>query len=278
MPAPPPFDRDGGRDRSIVAAYVALIASAEACVAFVSPVVGAAAYAVLLTVMLTDAVLRQVPVDEARPTAPRVPLVDALLALSFLPVLRLVTMSAPVGAGTEAGRYLLVGAIILTAIAWAAWGVRLPGACLRPRVPTDRASDFVEFGVAWLAVPVAVGAYFATRPSQLQGDGARELATAALAVILIAIVEEVIFRGFVQTSLVGVYGASAGPVLATAVYVIFYLGVRPVEMVAYAAILGIMLGWVVQRSGSLSAPIVAHSLANVVLFVLLPQLVSSPTT
>jgi membrane protease YdiL (CAAX protease family) len=271
--ATPLFSRDGDRDRWIVASYFALIASAEACVAFVSPVVGAAIYAVLLTVMLTHAVLRQAPDNEAGTAARRFPVVDALLALSFLPVLRLVSMSAPVGAASEAGRYVLVAAIILIAIAWAAWGVRLPGACLRPRIL------LIEFGVAWLAVPVAVGAYFATRPAPVAGgDSWRELAAAAVAVVLVAVVEEVIFRGFVQATFARVFGAVAAPFLATTVYVISYLDVRPGGMIVYAAVLGLLLGWVVQRSRSLAGVIVTHSVANIALFVILPHLAASTTT
>jgi membrane protease YdiL (CAAX protease family) len=265
--SPQPASRAASRDQRIVGVYVALIASAEACVAFVSPVAGAATYAVVLTLLLTDAVLRQAPDNEPRTPAPRVPLVDALLALSFLPVLRLVSMSAPVGAGSDVGRLLLVAAIILTAIAWAVWGVRLPRVSPQPRVPS------VESGVAWLVVPIAVGAYFAMRPAPLaEGDAWGDLAAAALAVTLAAVVEEVIFRGFIQTSFTRVYGAAAAPVFATAVYVIFYLSVRPGGMIAYAALLGLVLGRVVQRSHSLADAIVIHSVANVTLFVLLPRL------
>jgi membrane protease YdiL (CAAX protease family) len=271
--ASPLVERDGRRDRWIVALYIGLIMFAESCVSFVSPVVGAAMYAVTLMAMLTHVVVREEPANVARPATRRLAVADALTALSFLPVLRLVSMTAPVGAGSTAGRYLLVAAIVLTAIAWAAWGVRLPGACLQPRVP------ILEFGVAWLAVPLGVGAYFATRPGPVaEGESWTKLATAALAVVLVAVVEEIIFRGFVQASFVRVYGAVAAPVFAAVLYVIFYLGVRPGGMIAYAAILGLLLGWVVQRSHSLVAPIVAHAMANVALFVLLPHLASSPST
>jgi membrane protease YdiL (CAAX protease family) len=278
VPATSWVGRGGRHAALIVALYIGLIAFAEFCVIFVSPIVGAAAYAVTLVAMLTHVVVTQVPGSASGTSGRRLGVADALAALSFLPVLRLVSMSASVGADSTAGRYLLVAAIVLTAIPWAIWGVRLPGACLRPRAPTDREKDFVEFGVALLAVPVAVAVYFATRPALVaEGDGGRKVATAAIAVILLAIVEETIFRGFIQAGFVRVYGSLSGPLFAAMVYVILYIGVRPPEMIAYAAFLGLLLGWLVHRSGSLAAPILGHSLANLALFVVLPYLASSPT-
>ena len=273
MQMPRFLGRDGRRDPWIVALYIALIGFAESCVSFLSPIVGTAAYGVLLIAALTHAILRQVPAEPNGTITRRLAVPDALTALSFLPVVRLVSLTAPVGAASDAGRSLLVAVIVLTAIAWAVWGLRLPGTSMQPRVP------ILEFGIASLAVPLGIGAYFATRPAPLADrDGWTQLVVAALAVVLVAFVEEIVFRGFVQTSFMPLYGTLAAPVLATAVYAIFYLGVRPAGLIAYAAILGLLFGSIVRRSQSLAAPIVAHSLANVTLFVLLPHFASSPSS
>jgi membrane protease YdiL (CAAX protease family) len=254
----------------VVAAYIALIAVAEASVAFGNPLIGAIVYSILLVVMLTHCAVRLAaergPGEEQR--KPKPDPAHAVAALAFLPVIRLVSMSVPVGGSSEASQSLVVGASLLAAIVWAAWGVRLPASRLRPRFP---ASDLL---VVCLAPPLAYDAYVVLRPASL-AEGAQwtQLGTAALAVALAAVVEELVFRGFIQTAFFRLYGSSA-PLWATAVYVISYLGVRPMGMIALAALLGLLFGWLVQRSGSLLGVTVSHALVNIGLFVLLPHALS----
>lgn len=260
----------GYRDVPVVGSYVVAIAATEACVAFVSAFAGTLAYSLLLIAMLTHSVLRLAP-EENRAESRKLDSTHAILALAFLPVLRLVSMTAPVGGGTQAAQYLLVGGILLATIAWAAWGVRLPGASLRPRFPG------LEFGVVWLGVPLVLAAHFAIRPATVaQGDRWTQLGTAAFAVGLAGAVEELIFRGFIQSAFARLYGPVAAPLCATGLYLISYLGVRPVLMIAFAGVLGLLFSWLVQRTQSLLGAIVSHSLVNVGLFVVLPHAASSP--
>jgi uncharacterized protein len=261
-----------GRSFSAVGFYIALIAMTEACIAFVSPLLGAVVYSLLLVVMLTHAVT-QLADDERRDAEGRtVDRVHAILGLAFLPLIRLISMSAPVGGGSETIRFLIVGGATLAAIAWAARVVRLPGLALRPR------QSALEFGSVWLGVPLVFGAYFAIRPASVaEGDGWLQLGAAAFAVGLAGVMEELIFRGFIQSAFARLYGPSAAPFYGTAVYVISYLGVRPLGMIVFAGVLGLLFGWVVQRTQSLLGVSVSHSLINIGLFVLLPHAVSSAT-
>jgi len=252
----------------VVAAYIALIAVAEASVAFGDPLIGAIVYSILLVAMLTHCAVRLAaergPGEEQRNPDPA----QAIAALAFLPVIRLVSMSVPVGGSSEASQSLVVGASLLAAIVWAAWGVRLPASRLRPRFPA------LDLLAVCLAPLLAYDAYILLRPASL-AEGARwtQLGTAALAVALVAVVEELVFRGFIQTAFFRLYGSSA-PLWSSAVYVISYLGVGPRGMIALAAVLGLLFGWLVQRSGSLLGVTVSHALVNVGLFVLLPHVLS----
>jgi membrane protease YdiL (CAAX protease family) len=274
VPARRLFRRDdyARRHVPIVGVYIALIAMAEGCIAFVSPLVGTIAYSLLLIVMLTHSVIRLAPEENRRAETRGLDSIHAVLALAFLPVLRLVSMSAPVGGGSETAQYLIVGGILLAAIVWAAWGVRLPGASFRPRFPA------LEFGVVSLGVPLVFCAYFAIRPASV-GEGTRwtQLGAAALAVSLAAIVEELIFRGFIQSAFARLYGPVAAPLYGTAVYVISYLGVRPVSMIVFAGVLGLVFSRLVQRTQSVLGVTLSHSFVNVELFVLMPHAASSST-
>jgi membrane protease YdiL (CAAX protease family) len=260
------------RDVRVIVAYIALIAVAEVCIAFVSPLAGTVVYALLVLAMLTHSTARLAPQrsgswrrDVAAVESRRLDLTNAITALALLPILRLVSLTAPVGAGTQAGQYLLVGGVLLTAIAWAAWSLPLPTASLRPRFPA------LQVGVVWLGVPLVLAAYFAIRPDSVaDGTSWTHLAAAALAVCLVAVVEELIFRGFIQTAFARLYGPIAAPLCATAVYLILYLGARPWSMVIYAAVIGLLFGWLVQRTQSLVGVTVSHSVVNVGFFVFLP--------
>jgi membrane protease YdiL (CAAX protease family) len=254
------------RRRRAILGYALAIGAAEVCIAFVSPVAGAIGYAALLLAMLTYAVLLAPDADDPQLRDYR----NAIVALSFLPIVRLVSLTAPVGAGSTAGRYLLVGALLLAAIAWAAWAVRLPGAGLRLRVP------ILQLGVVCSIVPLALIAYYTVHPKQVaSGDSRSQLAAAAIAVAVVAVVEEFVFRGFIQTAFGRLFGSIAAPLCATALYVIVYLGVRPLSLVFFAAVLGLLFGWLVQRTQSLAGAAIGHSLFNVSLFVVLPLLASS---
>jgi uncharacterized protein len=259
-----------GREAFAIGAYIGFMAAAEACIAFVSPLAGTIVYSLLLIVMLTHSVARLAPADARGVDSYKLDSTNAIVALAFLPVLRLVSVTAPVGGGSAAAQYLLVGGILLAAIAWAVWVVRLPVASLRSQYPT------LEVGVVALAVPLMFAAYFAIRPDSFaEGSRFTQLGAAALAAGLAAIVEELIFRGFIQSAFARLYGGAAAPLCATALYVISYLGARPLIMIVYAGVLGLLFGRVVQRTRSLLGVIVSHALLNVGLFVLLPHAMSS---
>src|SRR5580765_3162899 len=136
-------------DASTVAGYIGLIAAAELCTAFVGSLSGAVVYAILLLVMLTHAVIRLAPTDD-EVGATGLEVTHAILALSFLPLIRIVSLTAPVAGGSEAARYLIVGGLVLASIVWAAWGVGLPGIVLSPRAP------MLQFAAVLAGVPLLV--------------------------------------------------------------------------------------------------------------------------
>jgi uncharacterized protein len=262
---------DGAREqhliRLLVILYVVAIGLSEVCAVFVDPVAGASGYALVLFAMLTHAG-RLAP--DANADVERLFGRNALVALAFVPVVRLVSLTAPIGAASSTGRYLLVALLLLGAVGWALYPLHLPTASLRPRSPT------LQLGVVVTIVPLALLAYEAASPKQLaSGDRTAQLAAAAFAVVVVACVEEIVFRGFIQTAFTQLYGPVAAPVWATLVYVITCLGVRPFPLVLFAAVLGLLFGWLVQRTGSLVGAAVGHALFNVGVFVLLPLLASS---
>jgi membrane protease YdiL (CAAX protease family) len=257
------IERDGA-EAYMIGVYGGLIAVAEVCFSFLDPVAGTIIYAVTLLVMLTDAVTRgpRSGVDDGV----QLDATRAVVALAFLPVVRLVSIMAPLGAGSTAGKQLLVAALLLVAVGWGAWGLALPLPSLRPTFGA------LEIGVVASAVPLLLVAHYVIAPGSL-ADSTRwtQLALAGIAACAAAVVEELIFRGFIQRAFSRLYGSGLAPLLATSVYLIAYVGVRPALLIPYAVILGVLFGWIVERSNSLFGVTLSHSVVNVGLFVVLPS-------
>jgi membrane protease YdiL (CAAX protease family) len=251
-----------------VAGYIGLIAAAELCTAFVGSLSGAVVYAILLLVMLTQAVIRLAPTDD-EVGATGLEVTHAILALSFLPLIRLVSLTAPVAGGSEGARYLIVGGLVLASIAWAAWGVGLPGIVLGPRAP------MLQFAAVLAGVPLLVLGYLAIRPDSITSSNGRAEWVAAGAVAVAGVVDELVFRGFVQSALARLYGGLVGPALAVALYVILYADVRPAGLIAFAAAVAVVYSWFAQKTQSLLGVTVSHALVNIGLFVLLPHAAAS---
>ena len=87
-----------------------------------------------------------------------------------------------------------------------------------------------------------------------------------------AICEELLFRGYVQTRLVRSFGPLIGVVTASAVFAVFHFD--PVHVVAVFP-LGLFLGWITWRSGSLYPAMLGHFVNNFI-SVMLVVLVADP--
>jgi membrane protease YdiL (CAAX protease family) len=86
------------------------------------------------------------------------------------------------------------------------------------------------------------------------------------AVLAGPILEEAFFRGFMQPPLIGRLGPWGGIVVTAMVFGLIH-AVDPWSIIPVVAI-GIIAGWLRQRSGGLGAPIVFHSLNNAVALML----------
>lgn len=83
------------------------------------------------------------------------------------------------------------------------------------------------------------------------------------AVFLAPIVEEIIYRYFLQNALAAVFGRLwLAIVLGAALFAAAHLGAVPLQALPMLFVLGLGLGVAIQRSGSLAVPIVMHMVFN----------------
>lgn len=96
------------------------------------------------------------------------------------------------------------------------------------------------------------------------------------AVIIAPLIEEIVFRGVFQTSLLRVFRGMRWPALlvASAVFSVIHFSVVPWQGLISLFVLGLVFGYVYERTGSLLTPILAHAVfnaANITITLLLPD-------
>lgn len=112
-------------------------------------------------------------------------------------------------------------------------------------------------------------------------SGTALVAGAVLSVAVVAPVEEFFFRGVIQGRLRERLGPGVAVGIAGAVFALFHVYpvallsppvLALVHMATYYTVMGVVFGWVYQRTDTLIAPIAVHGAFNVVLFAVLPSI------
>jgi membrane protease YdiL (CAAX protease family) len=140
----------------------------------------------------------------------------------------------------------------------------------------------IVFGVN--QVSVAIGEYFGQHAPEsghkLLDDFGGQPSTLAIAVLLLSVafvapvLEEFVYRGLLQSCLRGIGSRRQTVLIAASVFALMHMAVVPLQVIPGLFALGVMLGWLYERTGSLWPGMILHSgfnLANVVLYFLVTQ-------
>ncbi len=84
--------------------------------------------------------------------------------------------------------------------------------------------------------------------------------------------EELLFRGLLLTAVVRYVGARRGILFAALVFGAFHFGWQSWLDVAFVTLVGVYFGWLVHKTRSIFGVTLAHGIANIMLFVVLPNL------
>ena len=82
--------------------------------------------------------------------------------------------------------------------------------------------------------------------------------------------EELLFRGVLQTAGVKALGVVPGIVFVALLFGIMHMGWLSALDLLFVFAVGLLFGWVVHRTGSIIGVTIAHGVANVMLFIVLP--------
>lgn len=248
------------------ALYVAGIACAEACTAFVRADLGIAVHALVLAVLVNHHVfVSRRPVelsgseDRGRPE-------DVLLALALVPLLRILSLAMPIAELSQPYAYVFTGAPLLLATLLAARAINSSQLWTLVRGYSGQGL------VALTGIPLGLAAYVIIRPQPIETGWVAIVVACVGLVLFSAAVEELLFRGVLQNALYAAFGGVGvlgSPVLFAAVY----LGARPLGYAAFAGGMGLLFTWFAFRTRSLLGVVLSHAIVNLSAVVIWPWLI-----
>jgi uncharacterized protein len=195
---------------------------------------------------------------------------DLYLALCVLPLIRLLAIAMPFWLTDQAGHFTLVNLPLIVATLLVARYLHYGRNELGLRV------GFLP----WQLVIVATGPLIGylerliIQPPAMAPDlSLSAIWWPALSLMLFTgLSEELLFRGVLQTAAVRALGAPWGIVAIAAMFGVLHIGWQSALDVAFVTVVGLFFGWAVYRTRSILGVTLAHGLANVVLFIVLPNL------
>jgi len=241
----------------LVNAFLALVL-AELMVTFVHPGVGLALHAGLLVAFVWRAVLEDGTTH------------DLFAALAVLPLIRVLAIAMPFWLVDQAQHFALVNLPLIVATLVAARYLRYGRLQL----------GLTLGGLPWQLPVVASGAAIGylerliIQPAPLAG----ELTFAAVwwpalsLMLFTGLSEEILFRGVLQTAAVRSLGAFWGIAYVSLMFGALHIGWSSALDVGFVTLVGAFFGFVVHRTGSILGVTLAHGLANIMLFIVLPNL------
>ena len=264
-------DRRAGRvsTRAVVGSYVVAFIAAELLTAFVAPAAGAATDVAIAVFAIHHHGALRTP--SGSDVGGRPSLSAFLLCLPVLCVARIAPFALPV-AGVPAAWPGLVAVPIVVGVE-AARRVREPGLWHRSWFSLRAwPQEVLVVEVALTSVLLSMLAFGTTRPAPLvRGSDPVILGVAAASLLVLGAVEELLYRGLIQTSLRGVAGRWS--VVITALFAgAAALGDRSWTALLAVGVISLVFGVWFDRTGRLVGVALAHGMLLIAVFLIWPRL------
>lgn len=241
--------------------YLVIITAIEVIVTWYSPNLGLLAASVLLMLTLFHAT-----------TIWGQPLHRLLLAISFAPLIRLVSLSIPLTQIDQIYWYVITGFpliisgfVTMQAMNYTWRDVAMTGG-----------QFWVQMGIASTGIIFGFMEYAILQPEPfVELDRFVDILLPAIVLIIgTGFFEEFVFRGIMQRAAIDAAGDAFGLLYVATVFAVLHLGYRSFEDIVFVFSAGLMWGIAAYRTNSLVGVTLAHGLTNVVLFLVLPYFAS----
>jgi membrane protease YdiL (CAAX protease family) len=190
-----------------------------------------------------------------------------LIALAPLPILRVVSIALPASLIPQLDWYVIIGIPVLFAITGAARVLHLDA----PSLGLRRAPGGPQMTVALTGLVLGLPAYLIARPEPLVRDPTIISLIGAALVLLVfgGFLEELLFRGLIQTVASQLFGRG-GVAFSAGATGLMYAGSLNPRYVVFSVLVAAFFGLGVRRTGSIAGATLGHGL------LLLTQLVVWP--
>lgn len=240
--------------------YLGLVASAELLIALAVPRAGMILHCLLLSVLLGHAAWAARSQDRA-----------LLACLALAPIMRIVGLWLSFPEICLSHQYLLASLPLFAATG------------MTTRV-LGYSRDALGLTTRSLPIQIAVGStgliagmldYLILRPPSLASSLAwADVWQPALILLVCAgLLEELIFRGLLLRAAAGSLGGW-GLWYSSLLFAALQIGYRSPAHLVLAFVMGAIWGWVVRHTGSLVGVALAHGLANVIVFLIMPSVLA----
>jgi membrane protease YdiL (CAAX protease family)/LysM repeat protein len=242
--------------------YLLALTLAELLTVWAAPRLGQALYLLLLFLLLLHTAITWVR-----------PVHRFLLALAFVPIIRVVSISLPLDGIPLIYWYLIVSIPLFAAVfvVMRILRIRLRARALRGR------GLLLQFAIGLTGIALGAIEYLILRPEPhlLIYSWDRLLLAALILLVSTGILEELIFRGIMQRAATNSLGNLFGLIYVAFIFAMLHLGYQSPADLLFVFIVGLAYGWFVLQTGSLLGVTLSHWLINVVLFLVIPFMVSA---
>jgi uncharacterized protein len=241
--------------------YFVVIVIAECLTIFVFPLAGIVSYSLIMIVFIIQSVFIQNSNQR-----------NLLLALSLVPLVRILSLALPLGQLSLVFRFPLIYAPLLAATIAVMWatGLRPAETGINLRYWPYQVAGGVIAGFG-----IGITEYLIIGTSPLINTFSLEAIwlPALLIIISTGLVEELMFRGVLQKLSEAAMGRQ-GIIYISLLFAILHLGFYSWQDVVFVFLVALFFAAIVKRTGSLLGAILAHGIANTTLFLIAPFILS----
>jgi membrane protease YdiL (CAAX protease family) len=243
-----------------IGAYTLLLFGAEATLAFVGLVPGTIFHAILvagLLVLSPSAAPSKVQESGSLSASDWIGQLAPIIMLVSL--LRLASVVIPIRSIPEIYWYAMIGAPILAGVGLTA---RLAGLSMA-QLGLTRSFGVSQLAISSTGLPLGLIGYSILRPQPaIDQFSWAEFAVAALIIVVFTgFLEEVLFRGVLQSIACRVLGKAA-LLWGSTIFAIMFLGSLSLPFVLFMGLVALLFAWCCWRTTNLWGVIVAHCLMN----------------
>ena len=239
-------------------AYLLLITAAELITTFVQPRSGLVLHAGILVVLIVHAAIA--PSDREG---------NLTLCLTVAPLIRILSLSLPL---FDFPRMLWYPLVAIPLLVWTTMATRHLRVS-RHELGLHGRDLLPQLLLMGMGFGLGITAYNFLRPPPLLSSFTRTTVwlPALSLMVCTGVLEEVIFRGLLQSTAPAVLGRGAF-VYVSLLFAALQIGFRSIPQVGLALSMGLVFAYIVHRSRSIVGVALAHGTANVTLLLIMPEL------